>query len=72
MRVDTVKQGQGTTNNGNTARSFFRNFKISSEITGINQNLIRFAVILRYLKINVQAILNLTAKRILKMCTIHL
>ena len=39
--------GSGTTNNGNTARNVFRNYKVSAEILGIDQNLMkRFYVIL--------------------------
>lgn len=46
--VDQVRQGKGTTNDGNTARKFFQNPKISSEITGIDERLVyRFAVILQ-------------------------
>lgn len=33
--------GYGTTNDGNTARTFFENYKISAEITGIDENIIR-------------------------------
>lgn len=33
--------GKGNTNDGNTARRFFSNPEISSEITGINLNLIK-------------------------------
>lgn len=43
-----MKQGVGTSNDGNTARKFFQNFTISAEITGLDQNLIyRFFVILQ-------------------------
>jgi len=46
--VDVPKQESGTTNNGNMARWFFANPKISSKITGIDETLInRFAVILK-------------------------
>lgn len=42
-----VKIGCGTTNNGNTARKFFKNAEKSAEITGLNINLIkRFGTIL--------------------------
>lgn len=42
--------GHGTTNNGNTARRFFKNAEKSAEITGINLDLIqRFGVILSVL-----------------------
>lgn len=33
--------GRGTTNDGNTARTFFRNAEKSAEITGVNINLIK-------------------------------
>lgn len=33
--------GHGTTNDGNTARTFFRNSEISTDITGINVELIQ-------------------------------
>lgn len=36
IRVDIVKQDQGTTND---ARSFFRNYELSSQIIGIDKNL---------------------------------
>jgi hypothetical protein len=43
-----VKQGHGTTNDGNTARRFFTNFELSAEITGIHPDFInRFAVMLQ-------------------------
>lgn len=42
-----VKPGYGTTNDGNTSRRFFEDSKMTSEITGLNKNLIeRFRVIL--------------------------
>lgn len=45
--VDRPKPGFGSTNDGNTARRFFENPSKSSEITGVNQELIsRFRVIL--------------------------
>lgn len=48
LLVDIVKQGFGTTNDGNTARRFFRDYEKSAEITGVDVNLIkRFAVILQ-------------------------
>jgi len=64
--VDRVKTGYGTSNDGNTARKFFRNPEISADITKIDVNLIRnFAIILAILsschKINV-----LTFKTLLK------
>lgn len=48
LMIDIVKQGFGTTNDGNTARRFFKDYERSSEITGVNSDLIkRFAVILQ-------------------------
>lgn len=38
--VDVVKQGVGATNNGNTARRFFKNPALSSSVTGVDQTLI--------------------------------
>ena len=39
--VDTPKQGSGNTNDGNTARRFFENPKLTAAITKVNENLIR-------------------------------
>lgn len=36
LLVDIVKQGHGTTNEGNTARRFFAKYKTSASITGVN------------------------------------
>lgn len=48
--VDKVKPGYVTTNDGNTARRFFRNSEISSQVTNIDINLIKkFHMILRIL-----------------------
>lgn len=48
LLVDQPKQGSGSTNDGNTARTFFKYHNESGETTGINVNLIkRFSVILR-------------------------
>ena len=45
--VDVVKQGVGTTNNGNTSRRFFANPSITAEITQVDETLIkRLAVVL--------------------------
>ena len=45
--MDFVKPGAGTTNDGNSARTFFKNPKQSAEITGLNEDLInRFRVML--------------------------
>lgn len=46
--VDMPKQGFGSTNDGNTARRFFENYKVSAKITGLDKNLIyRFHIILQ-------------------------
>lgn len=48
--VDRPKPGFGSTNDGNTARRFFKNSQKSAEITGLDENLIkRFSVILQVL-----------------------
>ncbi|KAL0808907.1 hypothetical protein ABMA28_012574 [Loxostege sticticalis] len=48
LLIDVVKQGAGTTNDGNTARTFFRNPEKTADITGLSPELIqKFAVILR-------------------------
>lgn len=57
--VDWVKQGGGTFNDGNTARRFFKNPKITAQITGVNENIIhRFSIILQVIssgqKINIK------------------
>lgn len=39
--VDAVRQGSGTTNTGNTARIFFRNFQKVSEILGVEVSVIK-------------------------------
>lgn len=59
MKIDYVLQGKGTSNDGNTARRFFGDYKTSAKITGFNAELLkRFAVILQALasgrKINVR------------------
>lgn len=47
LNIDMVKQGMGTTNDGNTSRRFFKDPAITSEITGVNKDLIhRFGIIL--------------------------
>ncbi|KAL4126307.1 hypothetical protein QTP88_010529 [Uroleucon formosanum] len=63
LLVDVVLQGHGTTNNGNTTRKFFKYAFQSSEITGINLELItRFGNILSCIasgyKINTNAFEN--------------
>lgn len=40
LLVDVVKEGHGTTNDGNTARRFFKNAAQTSYITGIDEGLI--------------------------------
>ncbi|CAH0550930.1 unnamed protein product [Brassicogethes aeneus] len=46
--IDQPKPGSGSTNTGNTARIFFRNYQKSAEITGINLELLRrFYIILQ-------------------------
>lgn len=65
--VDQPKPGYGTTNDGNTARIFFRNPELTSRITGLNKELIqRFGVILNTMssgyKINIEKF-NIYAKK---------
>jgi hypothetical protein len=46
--VGQPKPGLGSTNDGNTARIFFRNPEVSAEVTGLNEELNRrFSVILK-------------------------
>lgn len=48
LLVDIPKPGAGTTNNGNTARSFFLQPKLAALLTGVNEELVsRFGIILR-------------------------
>lgn len=48
--VDQPKQNMGTSNDGNTARRFFENPQLTSDITGVNKDLIeRFSIILHAL-----------------------
>lgn len=48
LLIDIVKQGSGTTNDGNTARRFFEFPDITAAITGLDEELVRrFAVILQ-------------------------
>lgn len=50
LLVDYPKQGSGTSNDGNTARRFFGDPDLTSQITGVNHELItRFGVILQTL-----------------------
>lgn len=39
MRVDFIKRGVGTTNNGNMAWRFFKNPKLSARLTGVDEKL---------------------------------
>ena len=39
--VDCIKQGLGSTNDGNTARKFFRNFETVAKITGLNDEFLK-------------------------------
>lgn len=41
LRVDFVKQGSGTTNDGNTARRFFAEPEITASITMVDENIIK-------------------------------
>ena len=49
LLVDKAKPGgSGTSNDGNTARRFFKNYRESARITGVNEDLVRrFYVILQ-------------------------
>jgi len=48
LQLFLCRIGKGTTNDGNTARRFFKNCEKSSEITGVDLNLIkRFGTILK-------------------------
>lgn len=48
LLVDVVKQGWGSSNDGNTARAFFSNPQVSADITGIDVQLIKkFHIILQ-------------------------
>lgn len=48
LLIDTVKQGSGNTNDGNTARRFFKDPEKSADITKVDETLIRrFSVILQ-------------------------
>ena len=51
--VDVPKHGCGTSNDGNTARKFFQDPELTSEITGVNKELIRrFSIILQAMAFN--------------------
>lgn len=48
LLVDFVKQGVGTTNDGNTARRFFAKPSVTAKITGLDEEIIRtFAILLQ-------------------------
>lgn len=48
LLIDVVKQGKGTSDDGNTARNFFSNPELSVAITGLDKNLItRFGILLQ-------------------------
>lgn len=40
LLIDMLKQDFGFTNDRNTVRKFFKNYKISAEITGVDENII--------------------------------
>ena len=61
LLIDIVKQGHGTTNDGNTARRFFADSATSASITGVDENRIRrFSVILETLSKDAQSLLLFT------------
>lgn len=46
--IDKVKPGFGTSNDGNTARRFFKDFHVTADITGLDETLIyRLSIILK-------------------------
>lgn len=50
LNIDKPRHASGNSNDGNTARRFFSNFKLTAEITGVDETLIeRFYVILQAL-----------------------
>lgn len=60
LLIDIPKPGEGSTNDGNTARKFFQQPSLASQITGVNESLIkRLGIILRTMSsgyaINVEA-----------------
>lgn len=64
LNIDKPKQGYGSSNDGNTARTFFEQYIISAKITGLNEILLyKFYLILRILnckeRINVNKFNNL-------------
>lgn len=53
INVDMVKQGMGSTNDGNTSRRFFANPSITADVLGVDENLIhRFSTILTVINSN--------------------
>ncbi|XP_065358674.1 uncharacterized protein LOC135952591 [Calliphora vicina] len=53
INVDAVKQGMGTSNDGNTARRFFENPAKTADVIGIKEELIhRFKIILATINCN--------------------
>lgn len=65
LRVDSVQQGTGSSNDGNTSRRFFSNPALVADITGIKEELIdRFRIILQIItcghKINSEKFKNYT------------
>lgn len=50
INVDVPRQGSGNSNDGNTARRFFRDTQIVAEVTGVDEELIiRFSTVLQVL-----------------------
>lgn len=50
LLIDIPKSGMGTTNDGNTARRFFENYKVVAKVTGLDEQLLkRFWIILKVL-----------------------
>lgn len=48
LLIDVVKQGVGTSNDGNTARRFFENPSVTAEITGLDEIIIKkFSILLQ-------------------------
>lgn len=48
LLIDVMKQGVGTSNDGNTARRFFENPSVTAEITGLDEIIIRkFSILLQ-------------------------
>jgi len=67
LLVNVIKQGSGSTNDGNTAKRFFKDSQKAAQITGVDKNLIsRFSVILQAIscgyKLNSEAFRNYAHK----------